>query len=116
MSARRPCQSCPWRVDSSGADVIPNFSLDLAEGLVNTSGSPGDDRPVGSPMFACHQSRPDEEIVCAGWLKSVGVYHLGVRVAPMAGHFDPETVRPDDSWPELHESFAEVIEKLRRTA
>lgn len=118
MSAKRPCRTCPWRV-TQDASEIPNFNLELAEDLVDSSGSPGDDRPIGSPMFACHQSKPQEEIVCMGWLKAVGAYHLGVRVQCMdGGSFDPEDVfaPPDDSWPELESSFEAVIRKLRRTA
>lgn len=118
MSAKRPCRTCPWRV-TQDASEIPNFSLELAENLKNTSGSPGNDKPIGSPMFACHQSKDGDEIVCQGWLKVVGAYHLGVRVGCLGGaRFDPEDVfvSPDDSWPELEPDFESVIQKLRRTA
>lgn len=115
MSATPPCRTCPWRV-TQDASEIPGFGLEKAEALANTCGSPGNDLPIGSPMFACHQSRTGDEIPCAGWLASVGNYHLGVRVAIMDGRFDPESITPDDSWPELEPDFTSLIEKLRRTA
>lgn len=82
-SCRKPCPSCPWRVGQD-ASAIPNFSLELAENLRGTC-----EQDFGAPVFACHQSREGEEIVCAGWLAVYGV---------------------------LHSSFDEVIEKLRASA
>lgn len=117
MSAcRRPCPSCPWRVDQD-ASTIPNFRLDLAENLANTCPSERGYGPdFGSPQFACHQSREDAEIACAGWLAQVGGAHPNVRMAVMAGKVPVEALTPGEDWPELHESFDEVIEKLRATA
>lgn len=116
MSAvRKPCTSCPWRVDQD-ATAIPNFSLDLAEGLADTS---PDERGYGpsfeSALFACHQSREGAEVVCAGWLAMVGARHPRVRWGVMFGTFEPESLSPGEGWPELHETFGEVIEKLRET-
>lgn len=117
MSAcRKPCPNCPWRVDQD-ARSIPHFSLDLAEGLANTCPDERGFGPdFGSPQFACHQSRPGEEIVCAGWLRVVGLAHPAVRMNAIAGAIPPEAFEPGGEWPELHGSFVEVIEKLRATA
>lgn len=113
---RTPCPSCPWRVDQD-AQSIPNFSLDLAEDLANTSpDARGFGPDFGSPHFACHQSREGDEFACAGWLASVGGAHPGVRMAVFAGTIPMEALAPGDDWPALHESFVEVIEKLRETA
>lgn len=114
---RRPCPSCPWRVDQD-ASAIPHFQLELAEGLAGTCRSEvGEDIPPGQPMFACHQSRgPGEEVVCVGWLAVEGYGHIGVRVGVALEKWSPEVFRPGEDWPELHGSFREVIEKLRRTA
>lgn len=113
---RMPCPSCPWRVDQD-AQSIPNFSLDLAENLANTS---PDERGMGpdfgSPQFACHQSREGDEIVCAGWLAMVGARHPNVRLGVLAGSVPAEALEPGEDWPEMHETFAAVIEKLRATA
>jgi hypothetical protein len=104
---RQPCASCPWRLDQH-ADAIPNFSLDLAEGLVRTTSD-----ELGAPIFACHQSRNGEEIVCAGWLARYGADSIAIRLQLMDGRCHPSALSPGDDWPELHETFREVIEKLR---
>lgn len=116
MTVRKPCPSCPWRLDQD-AQVIPNFNLNLAERLAATS---PDERGMGpdfgAPQFACHQSRDGEEIVCAGWLAVHGENHPNVRLAVAMGRLPPEALAPGDDWPELHASYHEVIAKLRATA
>lgn len=109
-AVRQPCKTCPWRVDQD-ASVIPGFSLELAERLERTTHG-----EFGSPMFACHQSREDEEIVCAGWLARYGYDSISVRLMLMSGRLSPEALEPGPGWPETHETFAEVIEKLRATS
>jgi hypothetical protein len=115
MSARRPCPSCPWRVDQD-ATAIPNFNLHLAEDLWRTCRRNGYGQEFGDPQFACHQSREGDEIVCAGWLAMQGSSHPAVRIAAMTGALDPDALSPGPDWPELHEEFDDVIEKLRLTA
>lgn len=113
---RKPCPSCPWRVDQD-ASVIPNFSLELAENLAATSPDGGLGPDYGAPLFACHQSQgPGEEVVCAGWLATVGNAHPNVRIGVVNGSIPVEALTPGEDWPELHETFAEVIEKLRESA
>lgn len=116
MTCRKPCPSCPWRVDQDAA-AIPHFSLDLAEGLAATCPDEHGMGPdFGAAQFACHQSRPGEEVVCAGWLAVVGACHPAVRMQVFAGTLPVEALAPGEDWPALHEAFAEVIEKLRATA
>lgn len=117
VNVRRPCPSCPWRVDQD-AQVIPGFVLDLAEDLAGTCASTRPNHesvPLGEPMFGCHQSRPGEEFVCAGWLAVEGSGHLSARFSVMNGTMPIEALHPGEGWPELHGSYAEVIEKLRAT-
>jgi hypothetical protein len=106
-AVRQPCKSCPWRVDQDASD-IPNFSLELAEGLARTC-----DGQFGSPQMACHQSRDGDEFVCAGWLARHGYDSIAVRLQLIAGKLSPEALEPSDDWPELHADFGEMIEKLR---
>lgn len=106
---RQPCPSCPWRVDQAATD-IPGFDLELAEHLAGTS-----DGEFGSPIFACHQSREDEEFACAGWLAVEGYHSIAVRLMVMGGRLDAEALMPGEEWPALHQSFDELIEKLRET-
>lgn len=91
--------------------MIPGFSLEKAEGLVHTT-----ETHLGAPQFACHQSREDEEVVCAGWLARYGWDNIGVRIGLLTGQYEPEMLSPGDDWPELHETFQQVIEKLRASA
>lgn len=113
---RRPCSSCPSRVDRD-ATAIPNFRLELAELLAATC---PDERGMGpefgAAQFACHQSREDAEVVCAGWLAVAGHRHPVVRMAVLAGATPHEALIPGDDWPELHGTFGQVIAKLRATA
>lgn len=112
---RLPCPSCPWRVDQD-ATAIPNFSLEKAERLAATSQQDGYGPEWGAPQFACHQSRDGDEIVCAGWLAVEGHAHPGVRLNVAQGFVDADALRPGDDWPELHDDFQQVIEKLRATS
>jgi hypothetical protein len=112
---RKPCPSCPWRTDQD-ARAIPNFSLELAEALARTSPDGNYGPEFGAPMFACHQSHEGREVVCTGWRAAVGNAHPGVRLECATGRISVEALSPGDDWPELHESFAEVIAKLRATA
>lgn len=103
--ARRPCAECPW-VKSTPAGQFP---AERYEALRNTTGEPGRERFLGESMFACHKSREDEEFYCAGWLASVGYYHLGVRVLVSRGVIPPEAMEPGADWPALHESYDELL-------
>lgn len=110
-----PCASCPWRLDATAAD-IPNFDLELAENLAATC---PDERGMGpdfhAGIFACHQSKIDEEFACAGWLAMVGHASPRVRMAVGQGLIDAEALEPGKDWPKLHDNYGEVLEKLRAT-
>lgn len=106
MSCRVPCATCPWRV-AQHADEIPSFRLDLAETLVRTT-----ETGLGAPIFACHQSRARQEVVCVGWLWRYGPDNIGIRLRLLNGQMAPDELEPDPSI-ELHETFDEVIAKLR---
>lgn len=114
-AAARPCPSCPWRVDQDVGD-IPNFSLALAESLAGTC---PDERGIGpdfgASFFACHQSKLGSEIPCAGWLAMVGHRHPRVRMAVRRGSISPDALTPGENWPELHDSYPDVLAKLRAT-
>lgn len=111
---RAPCRSCPWRVDAEAGD-IPNFSLELAEGLACTSG----ETSIGQPMFACHQSTDVVHVVCVGWLARHGWDNLTVRINLMneTGIVTREQLDPPpEEWGEIHTDYPEMMDKLRRTA
>lgn len=110
MSACRiPCKTCPWRIEQH-ADEIPNFKLELAESLANTTVT-----AIESPIFACHQSKFDgQEVICVGWLWRYGWDNIQIRLRLMNGKTQPEELEIQDGFDEiLHPSFEEMIEKLR---
>jgi hypothetical protein len=103
MSARkRPCAECPWRRDTNPGQFPP----ERYEALRETTGGPGNEAPIGSPMFACHKSAEGKEIACAGWLASVGHYNLTARISAATGGFDWPV--PDASWPPLFDDYDEM--------
>lgn len=111
----RPCPSCPWQKEST-APEIPTFDLARAEGLARCSpDARGVGPDVGAPMFACHQSSCEAEFACAGWLAVAGSAHPTVRYAVHQGRLDPSRLEPGADWPPLHDSYPEVLAKLRAT-
>lgn len=111
MACRIPCKSCPWRKEAVAGD-IPNFVLELAEGLADTC---KDEPQLGDHIFACHLSKPEEEFACAGWLARYGWDSLTVRLLMIDGRIKPEELEIGENWPELHETYDEMMAKLRET-
>lgn len=107
MSCRQPCLSCPWRVDRHAAD-IPGFDLAKAEALESSTSD-----KFGAPVFACHQSVPEQEVVCVGWLVRYGYHNISIRLMLLNNLMKPEALEIGPGWPELHHTFDELIEKLR---
>lgn len=109
MSACRvPCATCPWRRDRH-ADTIPTYKHELAEALVTSTG-----REFGAPIFACHQSRPEQEVICIGWLWRYGWHNIAIRLMLSQHRITPEQVDMPPEWDDrLHKTFEEMIEKLR---
>lgn len=103
---KRPCEECPWRRDTKPGQFPPQRYIDLR----STTGAAGQEAPMNAPMFACHKSSEDETMPCAGWLASVGYYHLGVRIHLMNGRIPREAMEPEDDWPDLVESYGELEE------
>lgn len=111
----RPCASCPWRTGAT-ADDIPNFDIALAESLSATCPDKRGMGPdFGASIFACHQSKQGEEFACAGWLAMVGHCHPRVRLAVKMKELDASALEPGDDWPELHDNYQQVLDKLRET-
>lgn len=111
----KPCASCPWRRDAVASD-IPNFDMTLAERLAATCPDHRNVGPeFGAGIFACHQSKPGAEFACAGWLATVGHRHPGVRYEIHSGRLDPAALDPGEGWPELHDNYQQVLDKLRST-
>lgn len=109
---RRPCDECPWRRDATPG----RFPAERYEQLRNTVGQPGDEAPIGAPLFACHKTPEHGERACAGHLAVEGYNHLGVRYAVAVGRLDPVALSPRPRWPELYGSFDEMVDAQTGTA
>ncbi|MCM6774520.1 DUF6283 family protein [Nocardia sp. CDC159] len=101
-----PCAECPWRRDTAPGQ----FSQDRFDYLAATTGSPGQEVWLDAPLFACHKSPEGHEEACAGWLATVGYYHLGVRLAVHSKRLDPAALEAGPDWPELHTSYSDMVE------
>jgi hypothetical protein len=102
--ATKPCAECPFRLDAPPGQ----FEACRFDALRNTAGGPGQEAPIGSPMFACHKTAEGKEIACAGWLAICGIDHLGVRYAVASGALPAEALQPGEGWPELFGSYEQM--------
>lgn len=103
---RHPCNECPWRRDTPPG-AFPAHRYDQ---LRSTAGTPGNEAPIGAPLFACHKSAPGADDACAGWLAAVGGEHLGVRLAIITGALPASTLSPGENWPELFDNFDDMAQ------
>lgn len=101
---RHPCKECPFRRDTPPGQ----FEACRFDALRKTSGTAGDEAPIGAPMFACHKSPEGREEACAGWLAVAGYEHLGVRLAIAQRLLPASVLEPGDGWPELFGSYSEM--------
>lgn len=112
---KRPCVTCPWKVETESGE----FTAERYDVLRETSGSAGREAAFGTPMFGCHDGAPganEIDAACAGWLAVVGYDHLSVRLAVVSGALDPACLTPGDNWPELFGSYDEMAATQGRIA
>ncbi|OYN81753.1 DUF6283 family protein [Mycolicibacterium sphagni] len=103
---RYPCNECPWRRDTPPG----KFPAERYEALRSTAGEAGHERPLGSPIFACHKTDEGKEQACAGWLATVGIEHIGMRLAVVTNRLPGSVFQPGDDWPELFDTYDEMAE------
>ncbi len=95
----RPCGNCPWRVGSDTA-TIPGFGVPLMQNLARTC--VGD----GIALMACHKSTEGDDVVCAGFVLSVGMDSIALRIAASRGTIDPQRFEANG---ELHPDFPAML-------
>ena len=104
---RRQCKKCPWRVDVDPHDIPGGYCEAWHRGLASTIAEPGVLRAGGMRMMACHETPPEREQPCVGWLvHQLGPgNNIGLRLAVMSGHVDAnvETVGPQ------HQRFEDTL-------
>lgn len=101
---KRPCNECPWRVDSPP----DQFSSCRFDALRDTSGRVGAEAHVGAAFFACHKPQEGKDAICAGWLAVEGYNNLGARYLGVVGRLPAEAFTPGTDWPELYGSYDEM--------
>lgn len=89
---RRPCGTCPWRLDQVG--VFP------AEAFRHSARTAYDG---AEEAFGCHESGADAPQDCAGYLLVGAAHNLTVRIKIREGEIDPEQIT--DGGHPLHESY-----------
>lgn len=94
---RKPCSTCPWRVDAIGE--FP------AEAFRHSAGTAYD---MAGNEFGCHESGKDRPATCAGYLLRGARHNLATRLKAAAGKIDFESVSDDGL--ELFGSYREMAE------
>ncbi|MFI8194652.1 DUF6283 family protein [Streptomyces sp. NPDC085946] len=103
-----PCTRCPWRTDAD----LTAFSEQDMDMLRRADGRPGAEAPVGAPVVACHLDQPGTAHAyrwCAGWLATVGEYHLAIRLALAFDILPGHAVTPRANWPGLYASLDALL-------
>jgi len=100
---RRPCSSCPWRVDASRAHWDPQHFVDIWRNC----------KDDGTHIMLCHKAAalPDSErnnVPCQGWIRVLGFDAIGARLLVMRGQVTLEEVA-DKAGPKLFQSFTAMM-------
>lgn len=75
---KRPCAECPWRADVPLGKFKPARFIALAPTAYD----------MALTIFACHMSKDEKPVACAGFILMQGAHNFSLR---MAGHrFDVE--------------------------
>lgn len=94
---RKPCSTCPWRVDAVGE--FP------AEAFRHSASTAYD---MAGNEFACHQSGKDKPATCAGYLLRGARHNMTTRLKAMSGKIDFSSITDDGL--ELFENYREMAE------
>ena len=100
---RRPCESCPWRVDARRGYWDPQHFVEIWKNCQDD----------GTNIMLCHKSNalPQAErkdIPCQGWIRVMGFSAIGVRLLVMRNAATFEEVE-DDGGPKLFPTFAAML-------
>ena len=100
---RRPCSSCPWRVDAPRDYWDPQHFVDIWRNCQDD----------GTNIMLCHKATalPKEErpeVPCQGWIRVMSFDAIGVRLLVMRGQVTFEEVEDKDG-PKLFQTFAAMM-------
>jgi Family of unknown function (DUF6283) len=94
---RKPCGTCPWRVDAVG-----EFPAEAFRHSANTS------YDMSNEEFGCHESGRDKPATCAGYLLRGAAHNLTTRLKVITGKLSLQAVSDDGL--QLFESYREMAE------
>ena len=94
---RKPCSTCPWRLDAVG-----EFPAEAFRHSANTA------YDMAGNEFACHQSGTGNPATCAGFLLRGAAHNLATRLKVMSGRIDLDAVSDDGL--ELFDSYRAMAE------
>lgn len=94
---RKPCGTCPWRVDAVG-----EFPAEAFRHSANTS------YDMSEHEFCCHQSGKDKPATCAGYLLRGAAHNLKTRINVITGQVNLQAVSDDGL--QLFKSYREMAE------
>jgi hypothetical protein len=105
---RKQCAKCPWKTSTDPYEIPDGYCEKKHAGLKETIAKPGEIWFGGSfRMMACHESMPQKEVPCVGWL----VHQLGpgnniaLRLVVMRGAVDANVETVGDQ----HEIFEDTL-------
>jgi len=101
---RRPCSSCPWRVDATRGYWDPQHFVDVWARCQDD----------GLHVMLCHKAGtlPKDQqgsVPCQGWIRVMGFDAIGVRLLVMRGEATFEEVADKDG-PKLFSSFTKMMQ------
>lgn len=88
---KKPCKTCPWRVDAVG--IFP------AEAFRHSANTAYD---MADHTFGCHESGSKNPATCAGFLLRGADNNLSVRLGRMTGRYKNDV---KDGGLDLHEDY-----------
>lgn len=92
---RKPCPTCPWRVDAVG-----EFPAEAFRHSANTA------YDMAGHEFACHSSGKERPSICAGFLLNGAQHNLATRMKAANGKYDFSSISDDGL--ELFESYRDM--------
>ena len=100
---RRPCTSCPWRVDAKRGYWDPQHFVDIFRNCQDD----------GLHVMLCHKAgklpvTERDEVPCQGWIRVMGFDAIGIRLLAMRDKITVEEVE-DKGGPELFPTFAAML-------
>jgi hypothetical protein len=94
---RKPCATCPWRLDAVG-----EFPAEAFKHSANTA------EDMSGHEFACHASGIEKPATCAGYLLRGSRHNMATRLKAMSGRINFDEIT--DGGVELFDNYRDMAE------